>query len=457
MASHTRRSFLKTGGAAVGIIASGTTITAARSRERYIVDAKTVRDTDNLEVVHRLDSVDLLVVRGSERDVNKASKQYVTDIRYSIDRPVENAPRGTVDARAESPSLSSLQWDKQDQNIPEVHEVTRGEGTRVAIIDSGVAAGHPDLQHAVNIELSRNFTDDSYGVGKPYGGYHGTHVAGIVAANDRNGTGVIGSAPGAEIVDCRVFSEAAPQETLSSFLGDVLAAIVYSAEIGCDAANLSLGAYLPRQGLGSFYGKAFNRTTTFANRQGTLLVHAAGNVSTDLQHDNGYVDTSESAQSVNVSATGPVGFNWGEPGLEEPFHSPAFYTNYGTNAISFGAPGGDIDEDVAALPPEDRPEGWYYDMVLNCIAEFPRKDPQDPESEPDFTAEPTYTYDWLAGTSMAAPQVAGAAALVKSVYPDYNANQVESALTRSAEVPSSYEKTYYGSGYIDPLGAVRQG
>lgn len=65
-----------------------------------------------------------------------------------------------------------------------------------------------------------------------------------------------------------------------------------------------------------------------------------------------------------------------------------------------------------------------------------------------------YTYDWLAGTSMAAPQVAGAAALVKSVNPDYNAGQVEAALERAADVPDDYDKTFYGSGFLNLTDAL---
>jgi len=64
------------------------------------------------------------------------------------------------------------------------------------------------------------------------------------------------------------------------------------------------------------------------------------------------------------------------------------------------------------------------------------------------------SYGWKAGTSMAAPNVAGAAALVKSANPNYNANQVESALKRAADVPDDYDKAFYGSGYLNILDAL---
>jgi subtilisin family serine protease len=155
---------------------------------------------------------------------------------------------------------------------------------------------------------------------------------------------------------------------------------------------------------------------------------------------------------VSVSATGPIGFNWGEAGLEEPFESPAFYTNYGTNAVTVAAPGGDADLDAigTGVP-------WYLDLVYNTLAtpKFRYEDvDDDSEEEPVEYLSATYTYGWLAGTSMAAPQVAGAAALVKAENPEYNANQVESVLKRTATVPEGYEKAYYGAGVIDPAAAV---
>ncbi|HET7325401.1 MAG TPA: S8 family serine peptidase [Halococcus sp.] len=452
MVRQTRRTFLKVSGAALGGIAVGTTVTAAESRERFIVDAKRVRDTSDVEVIHRLDPVNLLVVRGSEKDVKKLGGKYAPDLVYELDEPVEPQAQSATD----EPFYEPYQWDKQDQRIPEVHEVTRGEGTRVAIIDSGILETHPDLTRALNTELSRNFTDDGEDF-NPVGSDHGTHVAGIVAADDTNELGTVGSAPGTELIACRVFS--GPTATF----GDILAAVVYSAEIDCDAANLSIGAYpVSRKGNGQFYGKTLNRTTAYARRQGTLLVISAGNASADLQHDGrvcvedeetGEVECfpaislpNEAANVMSIAATGPVGYKWGEPGLEEPPESPAFYTNYGTNAIDLAAPGGDAD--LEAL--NNEVPGSQKDLVFNTV--FIGEDTDGDEvPEPPFIP----AYGWKAGTSMAAPQVTGAAALVKSVNPDYNANQVRSALKNAAEVPEGYDKTYYGAGYLDTLGAIQ--
>ncbi|WP_254864286.1 S8 family peptidase [Halovivax gelatinilyticus] len=431
MHSQTRRRFLATTGITFGAIGSATT-GATTSTERFVVDSTSVEDSSSVEVIHRLDPIGVSVVRASENAVDSIGAAYAADAGGTYDRPT--APAGvtgaSADALADSASLYDYQWDKHSQQIETVHQRTRGEGTRVAIVDSGVAAGHPDLDGAVNAELSKNFTEDDYGAPGPYAGSHGTHVAGIVAADGD----VLGSAPETELVDCRVFTPN-DERGLFAFLGDVLAAVVYSAEIGCEAANLSLGAYLPRQELGSFWGKAMNRTTTYAAQQGTVLAHAAGNTATDLQHDGPYVDTSMAARGLCVSSTGPVAF---EPGAapDEPFYTPAFYTNYGTNAIDLAAPGGNVTED-----------GDVYDGVLNCVA--------DPEFDDDGEyLGATYGHDWFQGTSMAAPQVASAVALLASVDAQDNANRRMSTLRRVADVPATHDKPFYGSGYLDTLAAI---
>lgn len=443
MRQQHRRTFLKLSGSLLGGIAAGSTVVAAERTDRFIVDLgggdASAATSADLEVVYDLSPAGVVVVEGSESAVSALNATYAPDVEITLDAPaVEDA--GPADA-VDDPGYAA-QWDKQSQRIPAVHDVTRGEGARVAVIDTGVAADHPDLEHAVNASLSRNFTGDGFGAGVPAGGDHGTHVAGIVAANDRNETGVVGSAPGAEVVDCRVFSP----NTLASF-ADILAALVYSAEIGCDAANLSLGSYpVPRQGEGKFYGKVLNKTLTHANRSGTVVVVAAGNDSADLQHDGGIISLpNEGAQALSVSATGPKGTAFDAGDAEEGPKTPAFYTNYGTNAVGVAAPGGD----ALLSAQETNPETWFYDLVYNTV------------STPAYDDDGNYVgsangYGWKAGTSMAAPQVAAAVALVRSVEPGLNANRVASKLGRTATVPEGSDKAYYGAGYLDPLAAVTE-
>ncbi|MFB6220458.1 MAG: S8 family serine peptidase [Halolamina sp.] len=433
--SVSRRTFTKLGGATLGISGLGGVV-AAESSEQYIVKQHETGTIDG-EVVHDLSEVGYAVVRSTEDrlDASRGVESFAPDTEISF----TNTPEKTreYEGEAADDDYYALQWDKQDLDISTAHETTKGEGTRVAVIDSGIDAGHPDLE--VNTDLSIDFTGDGLGVGVPGGGSHGTHVAGIVGAGTAGTTGVAGTAPATELVDFRVFSAFDGGATF----GDVVAAMVYAARADCDVANLSLGAYpIPRQGLGSFYGGFLNKATTWVTKEGTLIVVAAGNDAADLQHDGDVISLpNEAAEAVSVSATGPIGFGW-DAEDPEPAESPAFYTNYGTNALNLGAPGGDADLDAIGTGVE-----WYFDLVFNTV------------SYPTIDGDGNYAgasrgYGWKAGTSMAAPNVAGAAALVKSANPDYNANQVRTALEDAAEVPDGYGKEFYGAGYLNVVDAL---
>ena len=190
---------------------------------------------------------------------------YAPDVKATIDEPLLQ-PRASPTSEFPDESRGFLQWDKSFQDIATVHETTKGEDTRVAVIDAGIPESHPDFQDCLNTELSRDFTGT--GTHEPQGAqYHGTHVGGIIAADD-NGSGVVGTASDTDLVDLRVF----PELGAGASFGDILAAVVYGAAVDADVANLSLGAYpIPRQELGSFYGKVLNSVMTYANKEGTLL------------------------------------------------------------------------------------------------------------------------------------------------------------------------------------------
>lgn len=442
-----RRHVLKSAGVSLSAFTLGSSLAAGESTQRFIVDSKSLRNEDDVEIIYDLSPVDLLVVQATEEQLGGSRAEFAPDMRMARD-PYQPVRQETIDYPEEGDDLYQYQWDKQDQGVPEAHDITRGEGTRVAIIDSGIAAGHPDLDGQVDLDLSKSFAADEYGIGEPYGGAHGTHVAGIVAANDQTEGGVIGSAPGTDLVDLRVFDatlnsrgreDLPPEYWGETWMGSVIAALVYAAEIGCDAVNLSLGWTwnMREEGWGKFWGKVHQRVGNYARRHGTLHTHASGNWGESLQFNRDETDSSQTAGGITTSATGPIGFDPDTGEYEEPPYSPATYTTHGVGAIDIAAPGGKGGE-------------FKHDDVVNTVAY-----PQFAEDGTYLGAE--YGYDWFAGTSMAAPQVAGAAALVKSSNQSYNSNQVRSSLLRTAAIPNEYEKKYYGrGGYLDPLAALQE-
>ncbi|WP_082837848.1 S8 family serine peptidase [Haladaptatus sp. R4] len=454
----TRRSFLKGAGVALGgLTLTVPTVSAESTSDRYIVDLRngSADVLDGLEVVHDLSQIGIAVVKGDESEV--AGTRYSKDVKMEFNRVEaehhERSNHHPHDTRYD------LQWDKQAQNVLQVHRRTRGEGTRVSVIDSGALETHPDLKHALNTDLSKNFTGDG-GDFNPLISDHGTHVSGIIAADGSNEDGVIGTAPDTDLVALRVFT--GPFATF----GDIVAAMVYSADIESDVANMSLGAYpLPDDSDTELLEESIERASSHANEKGTLLVAAAGNDSVNLDTDGDVISLPNEADNVmSISATGPIGFLWDDEKKDEdededhhghhwhhdhhhykralhhlrkPTWEPAYYTNYGAEAIDISAPGGNLDQDA----PEDA--NAQYDMVLSTVFDW---------GDEDDDADMVPAYGWKAGTSMATPQVVGAAALIKSVNPDATPGEVRQHLENTAR--DLDDPTYHGEGHLDTRRAV---
>ena len=139
--------------------------------------------------------------------------------------------------------------------------LTVGKGVTVGIIDTGVG-DHPDLavaggENTVQGERPDNWRDNGAG--------HGSHVAGIVAARGRKGSGVRGLAPGVKLRSYRVFGKG--KETASNFA--ILKAIDRAVADGCDLINMSLGGGGP--------DAATSAAIADARAQGVLVIVAAGN------------------------------------------------------------------------------------------------------------------------------------------------------------------------------------
>jgi len=259
-----------------------------------------------------------------------------------------------------------------------------GSGVRVAVLDTGIDVAHPDLVENINFALSTSFVPSEPTIDDGDG--HGTNVAGIIAAAD-NEYGVIGVAPNAEIVALKVLSASG-----SGSFGWMLNAILYAVARDVDIVNMSLGAYLDKGGFydddGTWVGAnevaAFlnlvKQTINYADAQGVLVIASAGNDALNGQGDSGLVHCpSDIGAAVCVSATGPIGWAL-DPTVS--LDDVATYTNYGPQ-IDFAAPGGNFDPTV---------DYYWYDFVMNCTN--------------------GQWYAWYAGTSQAAPHVAGVAALI---------------------------------------------
>ncbi|WP_328821418.1 S8 family peptidase [Natronorubrum halalkaliphilum] len=307
----------------------------------------------------------------------------------------------------EDAAFTDLQWDKEITDTFEAHEHATGEGTRIVIADTGVDGTHPDLADNFNEELSVSIVDGGE-IDEHVGdiGDHGTHVAGIAGASGAEG--VTGTAPDAELVSVRVLG---PD---SSSFADILVGAEYSAEISADVANYSLGAGpYPPQANPDGVRVAVQQVMQNVARRGTVSTVSSGNAETDLQRGGLFYLPGTVQGVMTVSASGP------DDGL-------SFYSNYGTSEIEVGAPGGARETLEETVIPDD--------LV--------------------FSTEPDGTYGWKAGTSMAAPQVAGLVGLVRELDPNASANQVENAIAYGAELANGRSSPEFGAGRINALNTV---
>jgi subtilisin family serine protease len=302
-----------------------------------------------------------------------------------------------------------------------------GAGVRVAVLDGGIWAPHPDL--APNLDVARavsfatdadgNPTDWSEDVGDFW---HGTHVAGIVAGAAAVGT--IGIAPRATIIPVKVLHDG------SGDFGAVIQGILYAAAPvsqgggGAQIINMSLGAGIEHRGAGiAQLASLLSRVTSFARQQGVLVIASIGNSALDLDHTNNLIDIP--AQSVGVlaiAATGPVNVAGGGTN----FDRPASYTDFGQSAVHFAAPGGDF-----TLFPDG---AWFEDMVLS-----------------------TNVGGWAfaAGTSAAAPAASGVAALILGKYGPLHPSRIEAILRASADdLGKPGNDDFYGAGRVNARKAL---
>lgn len=159
----------------------------------------------------------------------------------------------------------TIPWGVQFVGVPRIWRNGKGEGVKVAVIDTGISKSHPDLkgQVAGGVEFVK---------GKIGG--HGTHVAGTIAAalNDR---GIVGIAPKASLYDVRAFSADG-----TASIADIIKGIDWSIRNGMDVINMSFGSDQPSE--------ALSRMIRKASDAGIVMVASAGNNGGALEYPAAY-------------------------------------------------------------------------------------------------------------------------------------------------------------------------
>ncbi len=321
------------------------------------------------------------------------------------------------------------QWHYSAINLPQAWNLTTGDpSVIVAVVDSGVFPGHPDLEGQLTggydfvssvatandddgIDSDPGDPGDSIYIGSS--SWHGTHVTGTVAARMNNEEGGVGVAPGVKVMPLRAMGRG------GGLAYDILQAVRYAAKLENDSGtvppqpadiiNLSLG--------GAGYSQSSQDLYRSVRARGIIVIAAAGNENTDEPMYPASYDG-----VVSVAATDFTG-------------ARAPYSNTGLN-IDVAAPGG--------LMSVDRNSDGHSDGILSTGVQ-----------ETETSREKSYVF--YQGTSMAAPHVAGVAALMKSVHPNLTPDEFDSLLISGAITDDRGDPgrdNDFGYGAIDAYRAV---
>jgi membrane-anchored mycosin MYCP len=296
------------------------------------------------------------------------------------------------------PTVTKLPWAQEYLDPERAWPFTEGEGVTVAVVDSGVDADHPQLRRKGKVLRGRDF----FLVGTLPATYdcvsHGTGVAGIIAADPAKGVGFHGIAPHVKILPVRISDREMTDEGATRVIDpDVLArGIRYAADQGAKVINLSLSGLRDH--------KQVRAAIKYAQSKDALIVAAVGNAQ-----------------------------NNGDGEADLPSYPAAYDGVLGVGSI-----------DIEGARSSNSQIGRYVDLVA----------PGDGVLSTTRIAG----HQYVRGTSFAAPFVSGTAALVRSAWPELDAQEVARRLLATATParggPGSMA---YGAGVVDPYRAVTEG
>jgi subtilisin family serine protease len=348
------------------------------------------------------------------------------ELRFTL-RYVPNDPAFTTPERGENGTVT--EWWAAREGLPAAWDITRGQGARVAVIDTGVDATHPDL--AAKIVASADF-DSHLGAGPATVDEdgHGTHVASLACGQPDNGIGVAGAGLGCELLIAK--------SDLSE--GSVAQAVIWAADNGADAINMSFGTDGSSPAADVVVG-----ALRYANDKGAVLVAAAADNATPRRPvlQQGYpanvLQPTDSGSDINqnfgLSVTAATAADRRAPfagrGTQISLAAYGTYGRGGANGL------------LGAFPAQttNMERGNKAQEIEPC------------DCRTTFNGDNRYAY--LPGTSMSAPQVAGVAALMRHLNPDLPPADVVRILKQTARRPADVAWTPgLGWGILDAGAAL---
>jgi lantibiotic leader peptide-processing serine protease len=329
-------------------------------------------------------------------------------------------------------------------------DTTMGKGIRIAIIDSGIDATHPDI--APNLALNLSEVDQTDlpspcddGTPQDQQG-HGTWTASLAAAARGAGTGeLIGVAPAATLLNVKVLqrmpaSVSGDAATIaasctsgdaSGLLSWVIQGIEDAVSNHADIISLSLGATIDlTTGEGADLKAAFDSVTYTAYQSGAILIAAAGNDAYDLSNPR-YLEIPAQSQDVLaiVASTNAACAEILTPGaICTPGPTTlAYYSNYGAPLNALAAPGGSypMGSDLGV-------SGWVRGACSSGKPSTSDGLPADASHSFGCFDLGHTPYVQAIGTSAAAPLTAGVAALLRAAHPTWDASHIIDVLRSTA-------------------------
>ncbi len=341
-----------------------------------------IRTGNTLEI--EVDMVGLYQVIFVAKDPTNACA--IAPVRFMVthDPEIEFAAEGEDMPMANLEAFSHL----KRMHVEDAWKKATGKGIKIAILDSGLHYNHKAIKFNLafneNEKMGRSTADDD-GNGfeddilgwdfvnndnKPFDDQgHGSHVSGLAASH------IHGVAKGAHVIPVKVLSASGGGDVAT-----VIAGVYYAVDNGADVINASLGGFQSQT-------DAFKEALNHAQNEGVVFISASGNSTLDLSLPGNEIFPGE-IDAPNVINVAAVGFD----------QNLASYSNFGKDEVDVAAPGGDQNEPMYSL------------ATIN------------PKNIP---------FVGLGGTSMAAPTVAGVAALMLEANPNLTPEEVRAIMMES--------------------------